>query len=168
MFSALRESSPFYILRKGEKPVLQEGQVQSVSEPKTKFGTQPFPGQYGMETVVDINVRIGDEVLEFKQLPSQLSIANFGTSNVVVSESRDAMLSEIEAMIRNSRSILDSVDYHQNIINSCEEIQRTLNPQLKKEKEQADKITTLETKLGGMEDSLSQMKEMLLKALESK
>ena len=44
-----------------------------------------------METVVDVSVKVGEETMEFKQLPAALSIANFGSSGVVVSESREAM-----------------------------------------------------------------------------
>ena len=59
-----------------------------------------------METVVDVSVKVGDETMEFKQLPSNLSIANLG-QNVVVSENKDAMNAEVEAMLRNSRGILE-------------------------------------------------------------
>lgn len=165
MFSALRESSPFYILRKGDKPELQTGQVVSVSQPKTKYGTTPMIGQYGIETTVDVTVKVNDETVDFKQLPSNLEIANFGNNGIVVSESRNAMLCEVEAMLRNSKSILDSMDYHKSVIEVCELMQKELNPQLRLELEREDKISNLESKIGGMEDSISQLKDMLYKAL---
>ena len=159
MFSALRESSTFYVLYKGEKPKLQIGQVQSVSQPMTKFGTVPAIGQYGIDTVVDVKVKIKDDIVEFKQLPSNMEIANFGSNSIIVSESRTAMLSEIESMIKNSQSVLDSIDYHKTVLSVCEEIQKELSPELKREKEREDKILSLE-------DSISQLKEMVSKALE--
>jgi hypothetical protein len=56
-----------------------------------------------MESTVDITVKVGDENQEFKQVPGSLSIANFGISNVVISESKDEMNKEIDAMLRASR-----------------------------------------------------------------
>lgn len=168
MFSGLRTNSLFYILEKGEKPVLKVGQVSSVSNPSPKYGQYPTTPMFGqqMETVVDVSVKVGDETMEFKQLPSNLSIANLG-QNVVVSENKDAMNSEVEAMLRNSRGILESVSYHESVIASCDSILRELNPQLAKEKAQEEKIVGLEDQMGKLSIALSSIQEMLAQALNS-
>lgn len=168
MFSGLRTNSLFYILEKGEKPVLKVGQVSSVSNPSPKYGQYPTTPMFGqqMETVVDISVKVGDETMEFKQLPSNLSIANLG-QNVVVSENKDAMNAEVEAMLRNSRGILESVSYHESVIASCDSILRELNPQLAKEKAQEEKIVGLEDQMGKLSVALSSIQEMLAQALNS-
>ena len=44
--------------------------------------------------------------MEFRQLPSNAQIANSG--NVVVSESKDAMMAEVEAMQKRSKDVLQS------------------------------------------------------------
>ena len=168
MFSGLRTNSLFYILEKGEKPVLKVGQVSSVSNPTSKYGQYPTTPMFGqqMETVVDVSVKVGDETMEFKQLPSNLSIANLG-QNVVVSENKDAMNAEVEAMLRNSRGILESVSYHESVIASCDSILRELNPQLAKEKAQEEKIVGLEDQMGKLSIALSSIQEMLAQALNS-
>lgn len=168
MFSGLRTNSLFYILEKGEKPVLKVGQVSSVSNPSPKYGQYPTTPMFGqqMETVVDVSVKVGDETMEFKQLPSNLSIANLG-QNVVVSENKDAMNAEVEAMLRNSRGILESVSYHESVIASCYSILRELNPQLAKEKAQEEKIVGLEDQMGKLSVALSSIQEMLAQALNS-
>lgn len=168
MFSGLRTNSLFYILEKGEKPVLKVGQVSSVSNPSPKYGQYPTTPMFGqqMETVVDVSVKVGDETMEFKQLPSNLSIANLG-QNVVVSENKDAMNAEVEAMLRNSRGILESVSYHESVIASCDGILRELNPQLAKEKAQEEKIEGLEDQMGKLSIALSSIQEMLAQALNS-
>lgn len=168
MFSGLRTNSLFYILEKGEKPVLKVGQVSSVSNPSPKYGQYPTTPMFGqqMETVVDVSVKVGDETMEFKQLPSNLSIANLG-QNVVVSENKDAMNAEVEAMLRNSRGILESVSYHESVIASCDSILRELNPQLAKEKAQEEKIIGLEDQMGKLSVALSSIQEMLAQALNS-
>ena len=165
MFSALRESSPFYILRRGagEIPVLQTGQVQSVSQPKPKFGT--FPGQFGAETTVDVKVIVGNETQSFEQLPSQLTIANFGSSGIVVSESREAILAEVESIHRNSLDIVKSRDYHEKVAEACGQIELELNPQLRKEREQEERIAVLEGKIGGLDGSIAELKDIVVKAL---
>lgn len=168
MFSGLRTNSLFYILEKGEKPVLKVGQVSSVSNPSPKYGQYPTTPMFGqqMETVVDVSVKVGDETMEFKQLPSNLSIANLG-QNVVVSENKDTMNAEVEAMLRNSRGILESVSYHESVIASCDSILRELNPQLAKEKAQEEKIVGLEDQMGKLSVALSSIQEMLAQALNS-
>lgn len=146
MFQSLRQSNIFYILQKGEKPELKVGQVVSVSNPQPKYG-QYVPGQaYGqnVETVVDVSVKVGEETIDFKQLPANLSIANFGANGVVVSE-----------------------NLHENVISSCDAILRELNPQFAKEKEQEEKIGVLEQKVSGVENTLTDIKDMLAKALNS-
>lgn len=150
MFQNLRQSSLFYVLDKSEKPVLRVGQVVSVSQPTPKYGTS-YQNQFATEMVVDITVKIGDETREFKQVPSQLSIANFGQAGVVISESREAMNAEVESMMRTSKQVIDSVDYHKSVIESCEGILRDLNPQLAKEKEQEERINRMEDRLCNMD-----------------
>lgn len=120
------------------------------------------------EMVVDVKVKVGDETMDFKQLPANLSIANFGQSNIVVSESREAMLSEVEGMMRSSQCVLDSLDYHKNVIDSCDGILQVLNPQFAKEREQEQKIGTLEDKVTGMEDTLQEIKDMIARSLNKK
>ena len=165
MFSGLRTNSTFYILEKGEKPTLKVGHVISVSNPQAKY-SKYVPGQFtpqGMDTVVDVKVSVNDEQIEFKQLPSNMQIANSG--DVVVSESREAMSAEVEGMLRQSETMLDSIEYHKEVVKSCESILLTLNPQKAKEKAQEEKIGQLESKVTGMESTLSDIKKMLTKGL---
>lgn len=169
MFQSLRQSNIFYILQKGENPDLKIGQVVSVSNPQPKYG-QYVPGQtfgQNMETVVDVSVKINDETIEFKQLPANLSIANFGQNGVVVSDNREAMNAEVESMLRTSKQVIESISFHENVISSCDAILRELNPQFAKEKEQEEKIGALEQKVCGVENTLTDIKDMLSKALNS-
>lgn len=167
MFSGLRQNSLFYILEKGEVVNLKIGQVVSVSNPQPKYNQyQPMQPYSQPETTVDIKVKVGDEIMDFQKLPSNLSIVNFGQNGMVVSESREAMSAEIEAMLRNSNAILESISYHKKVISCCDDMLRQLNPQFAKEKEQQEKIGALEQKMGGIENTLSQMMGMLSEAVE--
>lgn len=156
MFQGLRTNSLFYVLDKGENLNLRIGQVVSVSNPQTKYptfnnGFTPQP----METVVDVKVKLGDEEVDFKQLPANGQIAN--DKNLVVSDNKDAMSAEVDAMLRQSKAILESVDYHKNVVESCEGMLQQLNPQIAKDKEQTEKINKLEGKVSGIEGKIDKM-----------
>lgn len=156
MFQGLRTNSLFYVLDKGENPNLRVGQVVSVSNPQTKYptfnnGFTPQP----METVVDVKVKLVDEEVDFKQLPANGQIAN--DKNLVVSDNKDAMSAEVDAMLRQSKAILESVDYNKRVVESCEGMLQQLNPQIAKEKEQTEKINKLEGKVSGIEGKIDKM-----------
>lgn len=156
MFQGLRTNSLFYVLDKGENPNLRIGQVVSVSNPQTKYptfnnGFTPQP----METVVDVKVKLGDEEVDYKQLPANGQIAN--DKNLVVSDNKDAMSAEVDAMLRQSKAILESVDYNKRVVESCEGMLQQLNPQIAKDKEQTEKINKLEGKVSGIEGKIDKM-----------
>lgn len=156
MFQGLRRNSLLYVLDKGENPNLRIGQVISTSNPQTKYptfnnGFTPQP----METVVDVRVKLGDEEVDFKQLPANGQIAN--DKNLVVSDNKDAMSAEVDAMLRQSKAVLESVDYHKRVVDSCEGMLQQLNPQIAKEKEQTEKINKLEGKVSGIEGKIDKM-----------
>lgn len=168
MFSGLRENSIFYVLDKTNGATLKTGQVIQVSNPQPKF-PQYQPGQYNIqavETTVDIKVRMPDGDMEFRQLPSNAQIANSG--NVVVSESKDAMMAEVEAMQKRSKDVLQSREYHEKIVEDCERIKGELNPQIAKDKIQQQKITKLEEEISGVKGALTNIETMLQKALTKK
>ena len=167
MFSGVRANQFLYILEKGERPTLKVGQVISVSNPMSKFGgPMPAFGQ-AMDSVVDISVKVGEDVKEFKQLPSTMSVANLGP-NIIISDSRDGMISEVEGMAKASRDLLESVPFHQSVISSCEVILRELNPRLAKEIEQEAKIGELQGQVSQLTASIGQIHKMLADALQDK
>lgn len=162
MFSGLRQNSTIYILEKTEVPSLKIGQVMSVSNPKPKYGTTaPLYGNPEQE--VDISVKVGDTSMEFKRLPAHLSIANDG--NMVVSESREAMYNEVDGMKRTSQSVLDSIPYHEGVVNACDAMSEVLNPAIAKERQTEQRIGAMEEKMGGMESTLLNIQDMLASAL---
>lgn len=164
MFSGVRANQFIYILEKGQTPSLKVGQVMSVSNQMSKFGGPMPPFGQAMDTVVDISVKIGDEVREFKQLPSMMSVANLGP-NLIISDNRDAMIAEVEGMARASRDVLESVSYHKAVIGSCDAILRDLNPRLAKEIEQEAKIGELQGQVTQLTTSIGQLQQMLADAL---
>ena len=171
MFSGLRANTLIYVLDKGgERPTLKTAQVVSVSNPKPQYGggisgvMPQFGGQ--QEMVVDVKAKIGDECFDFNSLPAQGVVADSG--GVIVSDNREAMCAEVETMQRTSNGVIESIEYHKAVMEACEEMLMTLNPQFAKDKEQERKIVRLEDKVSGMEGTLSEIKEMLAKSLDKK
>lgn len=156
MFSALRQNSELYMLDKSGTPTLKVGKVLMV-KPTQPFYTNP------LDSSVDLTISVDNDNVEFKQIPSNLSIATMG--NVIISETKELMCQEVDNMIKMSQQIIDSVPYHNEVIIACDEMLKRLNPQLAKEKLQEEKIGILETKVSGMEDTLTDIKAMLSKAL---
>ena len=160
MFSTLRQNSPIYVLDKKDSPVLKKGVIETVSPQRSRTGS--FYGQ-PMDMIVDIRVNIDGTSQEFKNIPASLSIANDG--NIVISETKEAMSTEVDSMLSISKQILESVDYHKDVIEKCEQILKDLNPQFAKDKLQEEKINSLESRIGGVENTLSDIKDMLSKVL---
>ena len=158
MFSALRQGTPFYILNKENEPTLPVGQVESVSPVRPKYQSYTTnPMGMGVETVVDINVNIDGKTMEFKQIPSNLSVANFGSSGVVISESQEAMASEVNNLIIQNKKILDNIDYYKKAVSSYEQMLRQLNPQYAKEKQVDDTLNSLTNDVASMKNDLSKI-----------
>lgn len=155
MFSALRQGSVVYILEKGEDPVLKVGQVVSITQPN-------YSSNFLMNgSTIDINVKVNNQNMDFKNVPSSQSIANY--NNAVITETKELMSNEVDNMLQSSRSIVDSVTYHNNIITSCESILKELNPRFAKEKERDEDINNLKDKMGGIESKMDKILVLLQK-----
>lgn len=163
MFQGLRQGALIYILDK-RKPELTTAQVMSVSNPMPRYNATPMAG---IEQVVDISAMTTTGQVDYKQLQALATLANFGTENVVVSDSREAMTAEVESMTRASQAVLASVAFHQNIIAKKDEMLMVLNPDAAKAKQQEQEIATLNAKIASMENMLSRM-ESLLSVQETK
>jgi hypothetical protein len=164
MFQGLRQNSIIYILEKNGVPALKVGQVTSVSNPMPKFGG--FNPNMMQEMFVDVSVKVDNETVELKQLPSNGNFANL--NGAFVSDSRDVMAAEIDAILKNSEQVIESVPYHEKVKEACKGMFRIVNPQVVKEQERDEKMVNLEERIGGMESSLEEMMSMLSKALNSK
>lgn len=155
MFSALRQGTILYILEKGENPTLKIGQVVSVTQPC-------YSSNFLMNTpTIDINVKVGEQNMDFKNVPSSLSVVNY--NNTVITETKELMSNEVDNMLQSSKSIVDSVTYHNNVIASCENILKELNPRFAKEKERDEDINNLKNKMGGIESKMDKILTLLSK-----
>ena len=156
MFSTLGQNSLFYILDKNNKPILKIGKVKEIKN---------NPNYYGLSNQqLDINVDVNGDTYEFKNIPSNLSIYS-PSIGIIISDNTESMIKEFESIINHSQEILNSINYHKNIIASKDEIMSYLNPKFAKEKEQENKIITLENKVNNIENGILDMKTMMSELL---
>lgn len=162
MFSTLRKGATVYLLDKTSEPTIKTGYIENVTLPRPMYPTFNPAVSFGtnMQTVVDITVRIGTEKKEFS-VPSELSVHTYG--DYTLSESKEAMISEVDAMLQNSKNVLDSIEQHKATVESCEKILKELNPVYAKEQERDSAIDSLTQQVDGMQATLNRLESILLR-----
>lgn len=168
MLSGLRPGTPVYVLYKNE-PKFAVGKVAQVSNqypPQFNFQQPLNPNNMGM--MVDLSIEVDGKTETYPKIPINSSIAEFPDKGVILSETRDGIVNEINVIRNASQTAIDQVDVHKRIIASCDQLLLDLNPQLKHEQEQAGKIARLEEQLAGMSDQIAALTGMLSKSLGGK
>ena len=161
MFSTLRKGATIYILDRTSEPEVKVGYIDNVTLPRPMYPTFNPAVSLGtnMQRVVDITVRIGEEKKEFS-VPSDLSIHTYG--DYTISENKEAMISEVDSLLQNSKDVLDSVDKQKAAIDAYENILKTLNPVYAKEQERDSTIDKLTQQVNGMQSTLNRLESLLL------
>ena len=152
MFANITQGSSLYILHKADDVVLKEGVVEFVSSPIPRMSN--YTPNFG-DMVVDIKVNVEGSSTEYKQVPSNLNTANFGS--VIISDSRDDILREVDKIANNSRHILDSIEQHEKIIESCDTIAKRLNPAIAKDMKRDELISGLQSEMNEIKQSLNEL-----------
>lgn len=155
MFQSLRPNNQLYILHK-DKPSLEMGTVISVSMPTPKYPMQPMFGQ-PQEMVVDIVAKVNNQDITYQKIPANLDVADFGNNSVVLSDNKEAMNSELMSLKQRSVDVINSIDYHKNLIAECDILLSNLNPDLAEKREQKERIDSLESQLALLMDMNKQL-----------
>ena len=155
--------SPFYVLRKGEKPVLETGVVKTKSQPRAKFPTQTPNIMQGMQMqqVIDVTATINGKDEVFSEIPINVEIAARG--NDTFTGSREAMLQAVDAMLQTSKKAIEQVPYHKSVIAESEKMLEVLNPQYAENKKQARTISDLERRQADTDKKLDTILGILQK-----
>lgn len=160
MFQTLRKGATIYILDKTSKPEVKIGYVENVTLPRPMYPTYNPAASLGtnMQRVVDITVRVDEDKREFC-VPSDLSIHTYG--DYTLSESKEAMISEVDSLLQNSKDIVDSVDKHKENMIAYQNILKELNPVYAKEQERDDAIDSLTQQVNGIHSALERLESLL-------
>lgn len=162
-FNSLGNGNPFYILRQGEKPILEVGTVKSKTQPHVKFPTSTPNIMTGLpnQQVLDVTATINGKDETFSDLPINVEIAQRGT--VTFSGSREAMLQAVDAMLQTSKKAIEQVPYHKSVISESEKMLETLNPRYADEKKQARAIKDLQERQNNTDQKLDSILSILKK-----
>lgn len=157
MFSNLRVGTPLYVLQK-QDPKVSIGEVQSVGAPVPQFGTTYNAGYIQPPKMyVDVRIKVGDETIDLQKLPADETIADFGTNGMVVSENREAILTEIDILERTFQSGVDNYDKCLAGLDKCHEMREQLNPTAKQDAQQRHDIDALKAQMANIEGLLSKL-----------
>lgn len=158
MFQSLRPNSQLYILHR-DTAVLEKGSVVSISAPVPDYSAQAIFGR-PQELIVDLVVKINNQDITFKRIPASRDIADSPGNNIVISCSRDAMNAEVISLKQQSSTILESVNYHKDVISKCDVILSELNPEFAEKQQQQNEINSLKTQVGEMSKNISELMEL--------
>ena len=150
MFSSLSQNSILYVFDINGNTKILSGPIERVSLPRPKYTSF----NHNMEMVVDITAVINGERREFKGVPNN-SVADFGDDSFILAENKEALTSYINTMLNNSEAVINSIDKHENRVNSCKEALQELNPALKENKERDKAIQSLQ-------DQMVELKQLIL------
>ena len=166
MLSALRPGTPVYVLYKNE-PRFAVAKVSQVSNqyPNLAYQQPLIPGN---NVAVDIAIEVDGKMETYQRIPLNSTISEFPDKGVLISETREGIINEVNAIRSASQTAIDQVDAHKRVIASCDQLLFDLNPQLKKDQEQAAEIATLKQQLAGMSDQIAALTGMLSKSLGKK
>lgn len=158
MFQSLRPNNQIFILHK-DKPLLEVGSVVSVSMPTPKYPVPPVFGQT-QEMVVDIVVKVNNQDITYQKLPANLEIADFGNNGIVISDNKLAMNSEIMSLKQKSVDAINNINFHQQVVTTCDKILSDLNPEFAEKQQQQAEINELKSQVGDLTREISNLMQM--------
>ena len=158
MFQSLRPNNQVFILHK-DKALLEIGSVVSVSAPMPKYQVPPVFGQ-PQEMVVDLVVKVNNQDVNYQKIPANSDLADFGTGNIVISDNRNAMNSEILSLKQKSVNIINSVDQHKKLIESYDSMLSGLNPEFAEKQQQQAEINELKKQVNDLTKGISDLMKM--------
>ena len=173
MFQSLRPSSPIYILHKGETPTFEVGYITNVSAPRSKYGIPNAFSINPQELIVDITVKVNDNIINYTGLPANLDIADsfIGGEPIVISDSKDAMNSEILNLKKKSEEVVNSIDFHKKLLLEYDKILCQVNPEIAEKQSQKDELSALKSQVSNLSNNVNELMEtnrLLIEQLKQK
>lgn len=147
MFSSLTQGSLVYILDKTNNPSIKCAEIVGVSLPKFQ----------NMGSTVDLKLNIDGNIQDFNNIPSNNSIVSYNNGKTIISETKQNLITEVESVLQNRRSILANIEQYKQDVVDYEELLKELNPQFAKDKERDDRLNNLEQKFEGVESKLDKI-----------
>lgn len=160
MFQSVRPNSQIYIFHRGDSPRMEIGYVVNQPIPRPKY---QLPAAFGQpqETVVDLVVKTNDQTYNYNNLPAQQDVADSVSNgeSLIVSDSRDAISSEIINLKQKSLDIANSKDYHLAMVDKYDKVLLEIHPEMAEKQEQKQEMDTLKKQMDEMSKSIAALME---------
>ena len=151
MFQNLSKGSVLYGLETKDDMKYFTAPVEHVTMPFPKYKNSTF-GQLP-EMVVDITATVDGERREYKQIPSNSAIADFGPNTFILADSKDSLANYIRSLRQTSQGIVDSAPKHEAKIPKYDKVLAEIEPGSVNEsavKELNSKVNSLESQMAEM------------------
>lgn len=152
MFSNLSKGNILYGLDRRDKISWFTASIESITPVYGKTNPNMF-GQLP-ELRLDIIANINGERREFKQVPSNNAIADFGETSFVIADNKDSLFNYIKTLRQNSKAIVDSAPYHNSLIPQYDTVLNELVPSSANNEE-----------VKALKDEVSSLKSQLAEAI---
>lgn len=125
MFSNLSQGNILYGLD-------TRGDFKTFAAPITK-ASAPYPSYVnnnGVQVpcmVMDISTTINGENREFKQVPSNISIADFGSTGFVLADSKDSLKVHVNSMTDTKKQLISNIEVEKKLYEQYSRIADELN-----------------------------------------
>jgi len=160
MFQSVRPNSQIFIFHRGDTPRIEIGYVVNQPIPRPKY---QLPAAFGQpqETVVDLIVKTNDQTYNYNNLPAQQDVADSVSNgeSLIVSDSRDAISSEIINLKQKSLDIANSKDYHLAMVDKYDKVLLEIHPEMAEKQEQKQEMDTLKKQMSEMSKSIAALME---------
>lgn len=157
MFSALRQGNIVYIIDKTDGLTLKKGQVVSNSATNMPYNLNP-------NSLLTLTIEIEGQTKEFNNIPAMQSSINYNNGKLIIIDNQELASTEIENIVKSSREILDNREYYEKLVTDGEEALKLINPQFAKDKARDDEFNALKEQVGGMENKLNTIIDLLNKS----
>lgn len=157
MFSALRQGNIVYIIDKTDGLTLKKGQVISNSATNMPYNFNP-------NSLITLTIEIEGQTKEFNNIPAMQSSINYNNGKLIIIDNQELASTEIENIVKSSREILDNREYYEKLVTDGEEALKLINPQFAKDKARDDEFNALKEQVGGMENKLNTIIDLLNKS----
>ena len=156
MFSTLSKGNVLYGLDRRNGVKTFTASIEKVTPGVTRY----VPNTFGQapELVLDIIANVNGEQKEFKQVPSNNAIADFGDKSFVIADNKDSLYNYVKTLRQNSKAIVDSCSYHESLIPQYDSVMNELMPG---SANNSDEVKALKEEVGSLKTQLAEAISLL-------
>lgn len=156
MFSSLSKGNVLYGLDRRDKIKVFTGTVEKITPVYGNVQNNMF-GQIP-ELRLDIVAIVNGEQKEFKQVPSNSAIADFGDKMFIIADNKESLYNGIKELLKVSENIVETTPYHKSLIPQYKDAMNELMPG---SATTSDEVKALKDEVGSLKVQLAEAISLL-------